>query len=275
MPVSFLPTKHPNNRRLPLYMTSIGYHYTERIVDRPQGYDDFQWLHTASGHGELLLDGKTYPLPPGTGIFLYPDVPHVYYPTSDQWETEWLAFNGKGAAAIVSDFGLQSSGIFTLKESHTLMEAIRKGYRLSLSAGEFQGLDLAGFLFDFLVRIGKDTIPQDRTAVTGHYDRLSPVLDYLDDHYKEPCELDTLATMIQVSPQYLCTLFKNVTGTRPAVYINQLRLNKAKELMLIHPELTIGAIAGKVGYDSPSYFSSVFKKYESITPGQFIARHRA
>lgn len=275
MPLSFLPTNHSNTENFPLYLTSIGYDYVEKTVERPQGYNDFQWLHTASGQGALLLEGKTYTLDEGSGVLLFPDVPHHYHPLTDDWHTEWLTFNGKTAGAILHGFGHTKSGLYSLRDRTPLSLAIKKGYQLSVSKGEFLPLDIAGYIFDFFITMGKVAVPFKQPKVSGHYDKIAPVLAYLETHYHEPTDLNALAAMVQISPQYLCTLFKKVTGTRPALYINHLRLNKAKALMLIHPEMTIAHIAGVVGFDSPSYFSALFKKYEHQTPGAFIARHRS
>ncbi len=275
MPINFIPGTTEKSRRLPLYLTSLGYDYTERVVDRPEGYNDFQWLQTSSGQGEIVLSGKTYPLTPESAVFLYPDEPHVYYPTTELWQTEWLTFNGKNAAAIIYNLGYHKSGLYDIKDRKQLSTSIRNGYKLCNASGEFRDLDTAGYLFNFLIQIRKYTQERHTPTMTGQYQRLAPVISHLDNHFTEPLELDTLAGLIDVSPQYLCTLFKNVTGNRPALYVNQLRINKAKEMMLLHPDKTIAQVAKIVGFESPSYFSAIFKKYESITPGQFIGLHRA
>lgn len=275
MPINFIPSTTEKSRRLPLYLTSLGYDYTERIVDRPEGYNDFQWLQTSSGQGEVMLNGQAHPLTTEMGIFLYPGDPHLYYPTTDHWQTEWLTFNGKNATAIIYELGFRKSGLYHIKDLETLSKNIRTGYHLSSASGEFKDLDTAGFLFDFLIKIQKFTQERHSPTTTGQYQRLAPVIAHLEANFSQPLVLDELAAMIDISPQYLCTLFKNVTGNRPALYVNQLRLNKAKEMMLLQPELTIAQVAKYVGFDSPSYFSAVFKKHETLTPGQFISLHRA
>lgn len=274
MPINFIPATTEKSRRLPLYLTSLGYDYTERFVDRPEGYNDFQWLQTSSGQGEIILSGKTYPLTPDSGVFLYPGDPHLYHPTTDLWQTEWLTFNGKNAAAIIYELGFHKSGLYHINDQQQLSHTIRQGYLLSSASGEYRDLDTAGFLFNFLIQIRKHAQEKHSPTMAGQYQRLAPIMTYLDTHFSEPLALDMLAAIINVSPQYLCTLFKNVTGNRPALHVNQLRINKAKEMMLLHPELTIAHIAKTVGFESPSYFSAVFKKHENQTPGQFISLHR-
>ncbi|WKL03283.1 AraC family transcriptional regulator [Paenibacillus amylolyticus] len=72
---------------------------------------------------------------------------------------------------------------------------------------------------------GSDTVGQQ-------YERLKPVLDYIEQHYAEEITLPTLAGLICVTPEYFCHLFKKTTGIRPISYVNQVRVNKSKELLL-------------------------------------------
>lgn len=274
MQATLFPVVSAPTRKLPLYLTSIGYSYSEVHVDRPRGYEDFHWLQTFSGEGHLILGEREYILKKGSGLFIYPEDPHAYHPITSQWITEWITFNGKEAAAIVNDMGIRKSGVHEIDDLTLLSDKIKKGYALANSGGEFRSLDTANYLFDMLVQILKVTRPLNTAMPPNSYQKLLPVINYIDSNYGSPLELNHLSNLIDVSPQYLCTLFKNVIGSRPSQYINHLRVSKAKELMLIHPEKTIAQIARAVGFESPSYFTSVFKKQEQRTPGQFIALHR-
>ena len=51
-------------------------------------------------------------------------------------------------------------------------------------------------------------------------------------------------------------------------YLTEVRLKHAKEL-LKNSDLRSYEIAFEVGYDNPSYFSKLFKKYENMTPGEY------
>ena len=275
MQATLFPVISDKTLKLPLYLTSIGHSYKEVHVDRPTGYDHFQWLHTTHGSGELKIGHKTYELTPGYGVFLHPNVPHQYYQTTEPWITEWFTFNGRSGNRIVKDLGFKQSNVYELTHLKDLSSLILKGYALANSNSEHRHLDLASYIFDALVQITKYSHPLNQANQSSQYQRLSPVIDYLETYYNQPLDLTHLTEMIGVSPQYLCTLFQNVTGNRPSLYLNQLRINKAKELMLIHPNKTITQISSMVGFESPSYFSSVFKRHEQQTPGAFIRLHRS
>ncbi|MGN6711218.1 MAG: helix-turn-helix transcriptional regulator [Anaerocolumna jejuensis] len=63
-------------------------------------------------------------------------------------------------------------------------------------------------------------------------------------------------------------LFKQTTGLSLFDYINQYRINKDKEY-LIQSDLTINPIAKKTGFDTPQYFSIVFRKATGMTPKEY------
>jgi AraC-like DNA-binding protein len=275
MQTTLFPIPNSMTKSLPIFLSSIGYDFIEGYMHRPQGYADFQWIQTTSGEGTLELSGKSYQLPMGHGMFLYPDVPHTYYPSSKEWVTEWVSFDGKDIAQLVDGIGFHSSGVYHLNDLSHFQSLIRTGYQLSSTTSQYSTLEVSSFLYAFLVELIKNVNPLHKTIRTNQYGRLQPVLEYMETSYDLPLSIQSLAELIEVSPQYLCTLFKKVLNLRPIEYLNHIRLNKAKELMLTHPEKNIGMIGKDVGIESPSYFSALFKRHEDMTPQDFITLHRS
>ena len=66
----------------------------------------------------------------------------------------------------------------------------------------------------------------------------------------------------------MSTLFKERTGQKFVDYLNQIRVEKSKEL-LKNTDKKMYQIAKAVGYDNVKYFFRVFKKYEKITPEEY------
>ncbi|MBB6731082.1 helix-turn-helix domain-containing protein [Cohnella zeiphila] len=99
------------------------------------------------------------------------------------------------------------------------------------------------------------------------------VRQYLLEHYREPIEIGQLARLIRRSPNYTTALFKEVFGQSPIRYMHQLRVLEACNLLL-NSDMTIASISQYLGYYDTSYFFRIFKKYSSMSPGEFIARGR-
>jgi AraC-like DNA-binding protein len=119
----------------------------------------------------------------------------------------------------------------------------------------------------------KYTYRHDNEAVAQQYQRLEPVLHYIRDHFPEVITIDDLAATIDVTPQHLCHLFKETMNHRPFEYVNTYRITKSKAMMIKEPETPIADIAKRCGYESVGYFSSVFRKYEGISPGSYRKLH--
>ncbi len=82
---------------------------------------------------------------------------------------------------------------------------------------------------------------------------------YLLEHYRESVGIEELAKLIQRSPNYTISIFKEVTGYSPIQYMHHLRVMEACSLLL-NTGMSIVNIANHLGYYDTSYFSRTFKK---------------
>jgi two-component system, response regulator YesN len=89
-------------------------------------------------------------------------------------------------------------------------------------------------------------------------------LNYIQEHYDEKISLEDVANKLNVSKHYLCSIFKKETGENMSLYINKLRIEKSKR-MLLEPQVRIKEIFEEVGYSNQHYFSKVFKKVTGMT----------
>ncbi|GMK37549.1 hypothetical protein PCCS19_06030 [Paenibacillus sp. CCS19] len=90
----------------------------------------------------------------------------------------------------------------------------------------------------------------------------------VQEQYAEGITLDEIADNLHVTMAYLSGQFNKEVGRPFSVYIRELRLRKAKELLL-GSELRTFEIAQQVGYPDPKYFSRVFKEATGMTPGEY------
>ncbi len=91
---------------------------------------------------------------------------------------------------------------------------------------------------------------------------------FLEAHYVDELRLHTIADNCHGSPYHLHRIFKRVKGLTPMEYLQQLRINHAKE-QLQHSSLTITRIAGEAGFPNVSYFITLFKKVTGYTPAMY------
>jgi len=262
------PVVTDSDSRLPLYLTSIGQWEHQDRVRRPDGFPDYQWFLAVSGTGELEAGGKREQIKPGQGFFLLPDEPHAYYPTSEPWGLHWISFNGSLMPSLMSEAGIRSSGVYAMSETESLILQMKAIYAMSLTGRPALGAECSKLLYAFLLDLSRNT-RTNSTADPQKSLKLQPVIRFIEDNIHRVLTLEEMASQIGVSPQYLCHLFKNSYRLRPMEYVNRERINRSKELMLQDPRLKLQDISRRVGFDSPSYFSSAFKRIEGMNPEQF------
>jgi len=110
---------------------------------------------------------------------------------------------------------------------------------------------------------GLETKKSDRKTIIVH-----EVCAIIKKDFSKPLSVDILAEKVYLSPNYLSTVFKDITGKTLLEYITDVRIKEA-EKMLQHTKKKIHEIALAVGYESPSYFSSIFYRNKGLTPNQY------
>lgn len=97
---------------------------------------------------------------------------------------------------------------------------------------------------------------------------LRPALEYINDHYVEPCSVDKLAGLCHLSQTHFRRLFLSIMGTTPLQYVIQIRIRQACILLNTTSE-PITSIAQAVGIASISSFNRNFQQVMSVTPQQY------
>ncbi len=91
---------------------------------------------------------------------------------------------------------------------------------------------------------------------------------YLQEHLAEEISLGVLAEEFHLSGQYISQLFKSEIGVNFLAYLTNIRMEKAKKLLL-STGLSIAEVSEQVGYGDYRVFTKVFKKAEGVTPSQY------
>jgi transcriptional regulator GlxA family with amidase domain len=102
--------------------------------------------------------------------------------------------------------------------------------------------------------------------VNLHHDEV--IIDaqqWLHEHATAAPNFGTLAGQLKMSQRTLNRRFKQATGVSPGLYLQQLRLEHAREL-LRDSNLSVTEIAAKVGYQDVGYFSTLFRAHMALSP---------
>ncbi|RKX71980.1 MAG: hypothetical protein DRZ90_14730 [Spirochaetes bacterium] len=101
-----------------------------------------------------------------------------------------------------------------------------------------------------------------------HKDVILRAMSYIRRHFTEKVSLEDVAEEVSLSPTYFSRLFKEEAGQSFKVYLNDLRIGEAKNL-LAETVIPLIDVAASVGFEDQSYFSRVFRNVVGISPGRF------
>ena len=116
-------------------------------------------------------------------------------------------------------------------------------------------------LFEQRVSSAQEPAVGEERTITG-------ITRYLQEHLAEEVSLSVLSEVFHLNPQYISQLFKSEIGVNFLAYLTNIRMEKAKNLLL-STSLSIAEVAEQSGYGDYRVFTKVFKKTEGITPSQY------
>ncbi len=153
------------------------------------------------------------------------------------------------------------AGLWQIQESiselKAELEAEREGYRLKARA----------IFMKLVVDLSRE-YEQLSGEKSRHLFRISKAIDYIEEHFLEEVQINTLAQMVHVSPRQLQRHFKRFLGCTAIDYVNRLRLRKARKC-LEDMGKNITDVAYECGYSDSNYFSRCFRAHTGVSPREF------
>ena len=103
--------------------------------------------------------------------------------------------------------------------------------------------------------------------------RVQAVKDFIDNHYSEEIRMDTLAALVNMTPNALSRFFKQKTNRSISGYINEVRIGNATHL-LVETSMTVAEISIQCGFNAISNFNRTFRDVKHMTPKEFRENYR-
>lgn len=235
-------------------------HYTKRA-----NMNYYMICYTFQGTGMLEYEGGSFPQNPGDAFLIDCRRPHFYYCTGNQWGYDVIHFNGN---AVVAYYLLvKKSGNLTVhvQDTRQFMDSLDLLKAYCTDPSEYNEFSVHLALTSLLTTF-TDSVPPSQTEITP--DWLRAALAYIQSHYYENLNLEKIAGEVNISKYHLAKSIKNHTGVTFIKYLNHIRLEEAKKL-LSDTNLPVSIISELVGFESESYFITLFKQDENITPLKF------
>lgn len=255
--------------KLPIYVTGVGSTDPEWHCTRPGGHVYNQIIYSVKGEGVLIIDGTEHRIPKCSGFFLPAKYPHEYYSVGNvSWETHWISFAGTCVSSVLPALELDKPLVFKLSETSSIESLWGKMLKTIRTNDINCGYTNSSLLYSFLVELNRVVTCPSGTKENHRMEQLQPIIDYIDKNYSLNITLKDLARIVDLSPQYICRIFKECMNMRPFEHLAKKRIFESKKL-LIETDLSITDVAKAVGYNDCSYFCVVFKRQEGVSPADY------
>lgn len=218
--------------------------------------------HLFKGDG-FFLDhdtGQFTELTPGMAVIVTPGkrmnygLHHKYY-TEDS-----ICFSGSTADALKYS-GIISDGVVNIGNERRLLPIINKLREVAISSLFEANL----MLQKLLIELHRERI---RLPESMQSKRLKRLLRELNQNPEKWWTVQEMAEYCNISANYLRTMFLRETGMTPKVYVDQLKVTRASEL-LTGSDMKISDVAAALGYSDHYYFIRRFTGLKKISPGKY------
>lgn len=226
-------------------------HGSESTRERALGCHALVWIK--EGRGRLLHgpDRQLHEVRAPAMLWLFPGVLHGYRPTT-RWRQAWALFSGSAIEALTNLGHLDASRpVRHFADARPVDRAFSRLLRVSTQRSPAL---LTGALYDV---IAAAAIP------TG-----DDVATQLAELACTPMSVHDYASELGLTVKELRDAVRRTTGSTPHELVLTTRLSNAK-VLLAEEDLSVAAVARRVGYDDPAYFTRLFTARVGMPPGAF------
>ncbi|MFE0043531.1 helix-turn-helix domain-containing protein [Streptomyces albireticuli] len=262
-------TPAPVHHRLGLVCLGVGLQYGALPAVGPRTLDHHVAVVISAGGGWLRTpDGRTHTVTAPALLWLTPGVPHHYGAAPGRgWDENFVDFTGPAVAAYTELGCIEPHRpLVPLTDTTGARAAVHRIARAARHGNPLLEIETSAAVHELLV-----ALRHARTGPDGTGPATDPVLQALARDAFLPLSVAQHAARHGMTPAELRAAVRRGAGCSPKDYLLGIRLGRAKEL-LAATELPVAAVARRVGYDDPAYFSRLFTRRVGTAPVRFRAR---
>lgn len=251
-------------------------------------HNDFEFLIILDGKMSFSVNGTSYFLRAGQGIFINSKQMHYGY-SNDGSECDFLfviihpslfsdidRIKENYLLPICDD---KSHQLFIFDSSiiwqKRLIDIIIKIYNLCENQSEDFELDIMSNVF-LLLKILHRNILNDtehlNVYLNHNIDILHNMIGYIQNNYHNKITLSDIALSGNICRSACCEIFKSILNKSPISYLTDYRIEKSLDFLNI-PSYSITDVALKCGFSNSSYYTEIFRKTLGCTPSQYRKNH--
>lgn len=249
-------------------------------------HEEIELVYLSKGTLQCAVGNRRFPLRKGEALFINTGIPHAFFEESGiPYEESDIVFHPRliygdvgsifyekyilplmrcpsmAGFAFRKDLDWQREAALSIKEAVTVCRTKPELY-------EFTVREALTNVFTLLLRHNSGELQQTEARSSFLMERVKRMLDHFHSHYQESISVEQLAKQANICKRECQRDFKKVLGLTPTQYFEQYRLAMSLRL-LTESSCSIIEIADQCGFQSPSYFTKLFREKYGVTPTAF------
>lgn len=240
---------------------------TVNFSDQKNWHEELELQLCTKGSGNVLLNGESYPFHQGDVAVVNSNVIH-HTGTASHLTYSCIIIRRDFCEAIGIDCrSLRFAPIIREPSVSSLFSALLEV--CSHNEDRFYIAKAHSAVIDLLVAIAQDySVPEDGGVLgEGAFENVRSAISYIRKNYSKKLTLEDLSRHVYSNKYSLCRDFKRLTGQTVIEYTNRYRCQKAAELLSEGNSVT--EALSLCGFDNPSFFSKLFKRYIGVLPSKY------
>ena len=235
---------------------------------------DHEFVLILEGYGSFTINSIKYDVKKGMLFYFYPGLIHsgMTEPRNPMsfyavhFHAAHVEYSGGAWLTSQTDEPLPIPFIQELKNSYLVQDLLKKVNSLWNEKGPGYELITRALFQEVLFHVINDT---KRSSFNySAYQKVEKVIQMICENPSKRYSLSELSISCGYTIPYFSKVFKEINGYTPIEYINKIKIDRAKEL-LIDEDILISEAASRLGFSDEFYFSRLFKKLEGISPTEY------
>lgn len=270
------------DRRFGLWVNTVGFEAIAPdspypLKEHPSGYffnaekgrvlHEYQLIYITKGCGQFSSESVGGRHACGGRLMLvFPGRWHTYRPYRNVgWNEYYIGFEGPVADSLMrGGFFSEEQPVIDIGLSEEFVSLYSRALDVAEADSVASQQHLAGIVMHMLGLV--ISLSRNRQfEMSAIRQKIEKARIYMKEHVGENISVEQLAADLNISYSWFRKAFREYTGYAPAKYFQELRIQRAKQ-MLVGTPLSAKEIAVELGYGSAEYFYCMFKKSTGLTP---------
>lgn len=225
-------------------------------------------LYIAKGKGLYFYSKDNFiDIKEGDIILITPNTLHSYKPNKNTgWEEYWIGFDVNRMEEYMENLFAQNINIYNIGIHDKILNLFKDAIKVANEEKPGFQQYLSGITN--LILSMTNYYEKNKSTDPATEDIINKSKIIIKENLLNGITPEQVANEVNLSYSWFRKIFKDYTGVTPSQYIQEIKIQKARE-MLTSSHMQVKEIVYKLGYDDVAYFIKIFKKYTNQSPSEY------